>query len=139
MDFSTSIGQGLIGQAQDAYGAGLAKRATTAAAPVNGKAKLNQKQASAAAEQFEAFFIGEMMNYMTEGIKSDDMFGGGHGEDMWKTMLNQEYGKQVAKSGGLGIANQVMKGMLAAQESRTASETADGAVAPAAFMPLRRN
>ena len=44
------------------------------------------------------------MNYMTAGMKTDEMFGGGHGEDMWRTMLNQEYGKEIAKRGGLTSA-----------------------------------
>ena len=41
---------------------------------------------------------------------------------MWRSMMNQEYGKQIVKSGGLGIANQVMASMIKAQEERTNTE-----------------
>jgi hypothetical protein len=45
-------------------------------------------------------------------------------------MLNQEYGKHVVKSGGLGLANQVMASMLKAQEERTQVEQQLAAAAP---------
>jgi flagellar protein FlgJ len=96
----------------------LASRATNAAS--NAKSD----KVKGAAQQFEAFFVGQMMEYMSEGIKSDDVFGGGHAEQTWRTMLNQEYGKQVAKSGRLGITDTVMKSMLESQEKRTAALSA---------------
>ena len=73
-----------------------------------------------AAQQFEAFFVGQMMEYMTAGLKADGVFGGGHAEETWRSMMNQEYGKQVAKTGKLGIADSVMKSMLEAQEKHAA-------------------
>jgi Rod binding domain-containing protein len=81
-------------------------------------------KAHAAAQEFEAFFVGQMMEYMSAGIKSDGVFGGGQAEDTWRSMLNQEYGKQIAKSGRLGIADMVMKGMVQAQEKREAAVAA---------------
>jgi len=38
---------------------------------------------------------------------------------MWRSMMNQEYGKHIATSGGLGLSSQVMTSMLKAQEERT--------------------
>jgi hypothetical protein len=38
-------------------------------------------------------------------------------------MMNQEYGKELAKSGKLGIADHVMRGMLLAQEQRDQQTT----------------
>ncbi len=122
----------LIGQ--DAFVAGLQSQAAGHAAALkgaNGKS-LDPNKVRDTAEKFEAFFIGQMMEHMTAGLETDAMFGGGHGEDMWKSMLNQEYGKVVAKSGRLGIADQVMKGMLKMQEERTsAAQAAAGAASPA--------
>lgn len=106
----------LIGQAQTAYSAGLQNRAATAAGGAN------QKNVREAAESFESFFVGQMMEYMWQGVEVDPNFGGGHAEEMWRSMLNQEYGKHIVKSGGLGIANQVMASMLKAQEERSMSE-----------------
>ncbi|PHS78756.1 MAG: hypothetical protein COB59_05445 [Rhodospirillaceae bacterium] len=74
-------------------------------------AKMREK-----AEDFEAVFLAQMLKPMFEGIKSDDMFGGGNGEDMWKSQLVNEYGKTIAKSGGIGIADAVLGEMLRMQE-----------------------
>jgi hypothetical protein len=41
-------------------------------------------------------------------------------------MLNQEYGKQVAKSGSLGIANSVMGAMIKLQEKRSSAKAQPG-------------
>lgn len=68
------------------------------------------------AEDFEAVFLSQMLKPMFDGIGSDEMFGGGHGEDMWKSQLINEYGKTIAKSGGIGIADAVMGEMLRMQE-----------------------
>ncbi|MHB1204893.1 MAG: rod-binding protein [Rhodospirillaceae bacterium] len=117
----------LIGQ--NAIGAALQKQTAAQAANMS---PADQKKVKKAAQDFEGFFVGQMMNSMTEGLETNDYFGGGHGEEMWRTMLNQEYGKEVAKSGRLGIANSVMTGMLRAQEERTKAQTAALAPAPAA-------
>jgi Rod binding domain-containing protein len=111
----------LIGRAQDAYSLGLQSRAAKDAGAAH---QFDQTKAREAAESFESFFVGQMLEYMWQGVEVDPMFGGGHAEEMWRSMLNQEYGKHIVKSGGLGIANQVMTEMLKAQEARTATEQA---------------
>ena len=85
---------------------------------------IRKEKVKEAAQAFEAFFVGQMMEYMTAGLKADGVFGGGQAEETWRSMLNQEYGKQVAKSGRLGIADTVMKAMLDAQEKRSAAQAA---------------
>lgn len=69
------------------------------------------------AEDFEAVFISQMLKPMFEGIKSDNMFGGGQAEDMWRSQMMDEYGKTIAKSGGIGIADAVMGEMIRMQET----------------------
>ncbi len=92
----------------------------------------DQKKVKKAAQDFESFFIGQMMESMTEGLETNEYFGGGHGEEMWRSMLNQEYGKEVAKSGRLGISSTVMTSMLRAQEERTKAQMQTQSQAPAA-------
>jgi peptidoglycan hydrolase FlgJ len=115
----------MIGRAQDAYSIGaqsqVARNAQSAQNNLGAKG-VDEKSAKGAAENFESFFVGQMLEYMWEGVEVDPMFGGGHAEEMWRSMLNQEYGKHVAKSGGVGIANNVMTSMLRAQEERTMAE-----------------
>lgn len=68
------------------------------------------------AEDFESFFLGQMFEFMSAGIKSDGPFSGGHAEQTWRSFLNQEYGKDMAKSRGVGIADMVYAQMLKLQE-----------------------
>jgi hypothetical protein len=49
-------------------------------------------------------------------MSSDKMFGGGSGEDVYKSLLTQEYGKIVARTGGLGIADAVQREIIHMQE-----------------------
>lgn len=67
--------------------------------------------------QFEAVFMSEMFKHMFEGIKADGMFGGGSGEEMFRSLLIDEWGKQVAAKGnGIGIGAAVQKMLLSHQE-----------------------
>lgn len=70
------------------------------------------------AEKFEGMFLSQMFQYMFEGVKTDETFGGGNAETMYRSLMIDEYGKAVAKRGGVGIADHVYSAMLAAQEKR---------------------
>lgn len=61
------------------------------------------------AEDFEGMFVAEMMRPIFDDIKTEDdpYFGGGHGEEMFKSMLVDEYGKSLSASGSLGIADMI--------------------------------
>jgi len=78
--------------------------------------KGNEAKMRKAAEDFEAFFISQMYQHMFAGVKTDGLFGGGHAEEIWRSMLIDEYGKITAKSGGIGIADSVMQFMLKTQQ-----------------------
>ena len=71
--------------------------------------------AKTVAQQFEGVLISQMLNSMFEGIKTDGMFGGGEGEEMFRSMMVDEYGKQMAKQGGLGLADHVTRELLKRQ------------------------
>lgn len=68
------------------------------------------------AEDFEAFFAGLVFDQMSSDLKPDPVMGGGEGEDMFKSLLNQEYGKAVARTHSLGIADIVQRQLLQIQE-----------------------
>lgn len=69
-----------------------------------------------AAEKFEAVFVNTMLESMFAGIETDGLFGGGHGEKVYRSMLNEQYANQIAKSGGIGIADQLYAEMIKFQE-----------------------
>lgn len=70
-----------------------------------------------AANEFETQFLSQMLTPMFETIETDPMFGGGHGEEMFRSLLVNEYGKQMSTRGGFGIADSVYRELLRAQEA----------------------
>jgi len=70
------------------------------------------------AQDFEAVFLSQMLKPMFEGLSAEAPFGGGAGEDMWRSQMVNEYGKTIAKAGGIGIADQVMGEMIRMQEAK---------------------
>jgi len=70
----------------------------------------------AAVEDFEAMFIAQMLEHMRTGLTADGPTGGGNGERAWQSVLNNEYGKTVAKRNGIGIADMLYRQMLQLQE-----------------------
>lgn len=73
-------------------------------------------RAREAAEQFEAQFLSVFAEGMFAGIKTDGPFGGGQGEAVFRSLLLQEYGNSMAKSGGIGLADHVYREILKLQE-----------------------
>lgn len=70
-----------------------------------------------AAKEFEAMALGQFLAPMFETVKPQDgVFGGGSAEEAWRPMMTQELAKQMAKSGGLGMAMPVYRQMLLMQE-----------------------
>lgn len=88
-------------------------------APAGPAKGLDRAKARQAAEDFEAVFLAQMVSHMFSGIKTNKMFGGGASEDIYRTMMAQEYGKTLAKSGGIGIADQVMREIIRIQEANS--------------------
>ncbi|MEK9969529.1 MAG: rod-binding protein [Ferrovibrio sp.] len=71
------------------------------------------------AQEFEAFFLSQMFEAMSAGVKTDGPLGGGQAEANWRSFLNDEYGKTMSKGRGIGIANMVYDQMLKLQEARS--------------------
>ena len=77
----------------------------------------NMRQARKVARDFEAVFIGQMLQPMFQNIDAAEPFGGSSSEKMWRSMQVDEYGKAIAKAGGIGIADAVFRQILKAQEN----------------------
>lgn len=78
-----------------------------------------QTKARAAAQDFEAVFLNSMFQHMFTGISGDGPFGGSGAVGVWRSMLTDEYAKSFAKSGGIGIADQVYRTLIARQEANS--------------------
>lgn len=81
-----------------------------------GGSRPNMKDVGKAAEEFEAVFMSQMLGQMWQGVEADETFGGGEAENTWRGMMIEEYGKQIARSGGVGIADDVKAAMIRMQE-----------------------
>ena len=107
--------------------ASLVERAQAAGFGVRTQAKISDLEAKTdpaklaqlrkSANEFESQFVSQMLGPMFEGIGTDETFGGGRGEEMFRPMLIEQFGKQITQRGGFGIAHQVYGELLRAQEA----------------------
>jgi flagellar protein FlgJ len=94
------------------FDASLASQGQTAmsAAELAKRGKAHQTALS-----FEASFLSSMFQTMFKSVTTSAPFGGGEGEEMWKSFLAEQMAKQTAKRGGIGIAKSVEREMLKLQ------------------------
>ncbi len=94
----------------------------------NGTTGLTEKQRQQArkvSQDFEGLLVGLMMKSMRATVGKDKLTGGGHGEDVYRSMLDQEYANASVKQGrGLGIAKIIEKDIIR-QESRKVAPKVD--------------
>jgi Rod binding domain-containing protein len=101
----------------------LLSASTAAQAAAAGKARpqagdVDRQTLRKRAIEFEAIYLAQMLQPMFDGLKTEEPFGGGFGEDVWRSQQVQEYGKAIAESGRIGIADAVARQLIQAQEAR---------------------
>lgn len=77
------------------------------------------RAAHKAAEEFEGVFIGQFLGTMFEGVKTDGPFGGGPGEQMFRSLMLNQYGKEIAARGGFGLSDAITRALLSHQEAKS--------------------
>lgn len=60
-----------------------------------------------AAREFEALFVGMMLKSMRETVGKDMLAGKGQSDEIYRSLLDQEYAKAIAEQGGLGLAKMI--------------------------------
>lgn len=90
--------------------------ALTATAPTSSMTAKAPDKIRETAEEFEAIFLSTLMQTMFANMKTDGPFGGGKSEEMYQSMMVEQYGAAVARNGGIGIADAITRQMLAYQE-----------------------
>jgi flagellar protein FlgJ len=70
----------------------------------------------ATAQDFESVFLGQMMKTMLETGAPEGDFTGGQGEEMFRGVLAEKLGTEMAKRGGIGLAPVVLDQMMKMQE-----------------------
>ena len=74
-------------------------------------------RARASAQDFEAVFLNSMFSQMFTHV-NEGPFNGGQAASTWRSFLTDEYAKNFAKNGGIGIADSVYKELIALQETK---------------------
>jgi peptidoglycan hydrolase FlgJ len=82
-----------------------------------------QQKARASAQDFEAMFLNVMFGQMFANV-GNGPFGGGPAANVWRSFLTDEYAKNLAQKGGIGLADHVYGSLLAIQEARGAAHAA---------------
>jgi len=77
------------------------------------QAKLKTKS-----QDFEAVFLNTMFSEMTAGLKGEGPFGDTQSTGVWRSMLTDQYSRAFAKSGGIGIGNEVYRSLIIQQAGR---------------------
>ena len=85
------------------------------AAPLKVATPEQRAKIHATAQAFEAQLLSMMMQPMFKGLQTDGPFGGGQGEESYRSFLVDAVGKQTASHGGIGLAAPVMREMLKMQ------------------------
>lgn len=65
-----------------------------------------------AVEEFEGMFISQLLKLMYDTVPVDENFGGGFAEETYRSMLVDQYGGNISKMGGIGIANDLRKSIF---------------------------
>jgi Rod binding domain-containing protein len=76
----------------------------------------NLARARKTAEEFEAFYLSQVLQPMFSNLSAEEPFGGGFAEDMWRSLQVEEYGKAITRAGGVGIADAIMREIMRTQE-----------------------
>jgi len=70
------------------------------------------------AQSFEAVFLGQMTQMMLESVQQEGDFNGGAGEDMFRGILAEKLGTEMAKRGGIGLAPTVLDQIIKLQQGQ---------------------
>ncbi len=85
-------------------------------APVKAPGGAGATAIGKASKEFESVFISQFLGSMFQGIPTDGPTGGGEGEEMFRSLLIDQYAQSLEKRGGFGLADAVKRQLLKHQE-----------------------
>ncbi|MEQ1752910.1 MAG: rod-binding protein [Micropepsaceae bacterium] len=74
------------------------------------------RKLEAASKDFESVFLSQMLQTVWDTVPTDGAMGGGMGESVFRSLMIQDIGKQMAQQGGIGLASNVKSELLRMQE-----------------------
>jgi len=109
----------MIGPANTATLLSTAGYSTSPLAAIGLSAKpgsMSMDQINKVSKDFESMFIGQMVEQMFGDSQGEEAFGNKETSDIYKGMMADEYGKQISRAGGIGIADYVKQELMKLQE-----------------------
>jgi len=97
--FQTAQSAGAAAQSKQFADALQAAQASTV------KTAAKDKKLQSACEGFEEMFLNLMYSKMRDTVPENSLFGSSNGEKIMQSMLDTEMTKQMAKAGGIGLAD----------------------------------
>jgi Rod binding domain-containing protein len=91
----------------------LAQQKPLATAP---RPTMSEAKADKASKDYETVFISQFLGSMFSGIATDGVTGGGEGEEMFRSLMIDQYAKGIEGQGGFGIAAQMKAELLKHQQ-----------------------
>ncbi|HWA69978.1 MAG TPA: rod-binding protein [Rhizomicrobium sp.] len=80
-------------------------------------ANLDAAKAAAVSKEYESVFISQFLGSMFSGIKTDGITGGGEGEEMFRSMMIDQYAKGLTARGGFGLASHMQAELMKYQQA----------------------
>ena len=79
-----------------------------------GKEELAAKKV---AREFESLFVGMMLKSMRDTVGKDPLTDGGHGEEVFRSLMDQEYARIITEHGGIGLSAMLEKQLISPAQS----------------------
>ncbi|MEC8067194.1 MAG: rod-binding protein [Pseudomonadota bacterium] len=73
-----------------------------------------ETKARTAANEFESFFLYQMLELTDPGVNED--FGGGHAEAAFKRIQHEHIAEEMTKAGGIGLSDTIYDQLIKLQE-----------------------
>ena len=113
--------QNMIGLAQQQMQAPVPRRVGEAGSnsvPASGlQTTSDTARADKAAKDYESVFISQFLGSMFSSIPIDSVTGGGAGEEMFRSLMIDQYAKSIEHQGGFGMATQMKAELLKHQQA----------------------
>lgn len=93
----------------------IAQQAYSAPKAANAQS-VKQEEARQVSDDFESFFLFQMLELMDPEVADDPNFGGGTGEAMFNHIKNEHIAEAITDRGGIGLSDTIYDHLLKLQE-----------------------
>lgn len=74
------------------------------------------------AVELEGVFLNTLLSQVSSSVDTEGPFGGGHAEETWRGMLATEHASEMARAGGIGLADSILRDLIVTQSSQNSNQ-----------------